>query len=564
MGICDIKNNTESMKPHIEIKPEEGKVFKNKKDDSVFPGSGKSIKKNKLKIISNQKESTICKIIKNDRGIGTGFLCYMDEFKTIKCLITAFHVLGEEDLKIGNEIKITFNDDNENIKILKIDGPRYIYASKKEDISIIEILDSDNLQNYNILEIDESIFNNYIDFYNEYKNKEIYILHFPEGKFSSFSDNYIIDIDKDNYIYHYCSTDHGSSGAPILNLDTFKVIGVHQGSVTVEKELFHDEAIIKLKEKNKINRENKILCNIGKIMKESLNNFNKKNKILLTLKITKNDINKQIYFLQNYYSMNYNKYYNHRGERGYIFNADNVKGKESHKLNIDNFVIFINDKLYESKEYFIPEKVGIYHIKIITKNNIQDCFGLFYDCLNIIDIDLSSFDTKNVSNMSYMFSYCENLENINLSFFSTKNVTDMKFMFSFCEKLENINLSFFNTKNVTDMEGMFNRCINMKNINLSSFDTKNVTNMRFMFYYCKKLKNINLSSFDTKNVTNMESMFSLCKNLENINLPSFDTKNVTNMEAMFWNCKNIENLDLSSFDTKNVTNMKIILWVVKI
>ena len=131
MGICDIKNNTESMesKPHIEIKPEEGKVFKNKKDDSVFPGSGKSINKNKLKIISNQKESSICKIIKNDKGIGTGFLCYMDEFKTIKCLITAFHVLGEEDLKIGNEIKITFNDDNENIKILKIDGPRYIYAS---------------------------------------------------------------------------------------------------------------------------------------------------------------------------------------------------------------------------------------------------------------------------------------------------------------------------------------------------------------------------------------------------------------------------------------------------
>jgi hypothetical protein len=156
MGICDIKNNTESMKPHIEIKPEEGKVFKNKKDDSVFPGSGKSIKKNKLKIISNQKESTICKIIKNDRGIGTGFLCYMDEFKTIKCLITAFHVLGEEDLKIGNEIKITFNDDNENIKILKIQNSRRsIYSSKKHEITIIEIINSDNLKNYNI-EIDPS------------------------------------------------------------------------------------------------------------------------------------------------------------------------------------------------------------------------------------------------------------------------------------------------------------------------------------------------------------------------------------------------------------------------
>ena len=110
----------------------------------------------------------------------------MDEFKTIKCLITAFHVLDEEDLTFGNEIKITFDDDNENIKILKIDGPRYIYASKKEDVSIIEILDSDSLQNYNILEIDESIFYNYIDFYNEYKNKEIYILHFLKVNFQVF------------------------------------------------------------------------------------------------------------------------------------------------------------------------------------------------------------------------------------------------------------------------------------------------------------------------------------------------------------------------------------------
>ena len=132
-----------------------------------------------------------------------------------------------------------------------------------------------------------------------------------------------------------------------------------------------------MKAQNKINKENKILCNIGKIIKESLNIFNKKNKIILTLKISKNDIDKKIYFLQNYYSMSYVKYYNHRGERRYIFDANCVKGKERHKLNIDNFDIFINDNIYESKEYFIPKKVGIYHIKIITKNNIQDCFGLF-------------------------------------------------------------------------------------------------------------------------------------------------------------------------------------------
>ena len=30
-------------------------------------------------------------------------------------------------------------------------------------------------------------------------------------------------------IYHLCNTDEGSSGWPILNYETFKVIGIHKG-----------------------------------------------------------------------------------------------------------------------------------------------------------------------------------------------------------------------------------------------------------------------------------------------------------------------------------------------
>ena len=123
----------------------------------------------------NQKEKSICKIIKNGKPIGTGFLCSINgEYKKRTVLITTNHVLGEEDLKIGKEIKITFNDNNENIKILKIDNSRLIYSSEIDDITILEIIKSDNLQNYNILEIDENIYNNNnIDFNDKYNNKSI-------------------------------------------------------------------------------------------------------------------------------------------------------------------------------------------------------------------------------------------------------------------------------------------------------------------------------------------------------------------------------------------------------
>ena len=45
---------------------------------------------------------------------------------------------------------------------------------------------------------------------------------------------------------------------------------------------------------------------------------------------------------------------------------------------------------------------------------------MFFGCSNLTNIDLSSFDTKNVTNMSYMLSYCSNLTNIDLSSFDTK------------------------------------------------------------------------------------------------------------------------------------------------
>ena len=62
-------------------------------------------------------------------------------------------------------------------------------------------------------------------------------------------------------------------------------------------------------------------------------------------------------------------------------------------------------------------------------------------------------------------------------------------MFSDCSSLTNLNLSNFNTNNVTNMEAMFSYCSTLTNLNLSNFNTYNVTDMFFMFYGCKNLTN---------------------------------------------------------------------------
>ena len=69
-----------------------------------------------------------------------------------------------------------------------------------------------------------------------------------------------------------------------------------------------------------------------------------------------------------------------------------------------------------------------------------------------------------------MFSYCSSLTSLDLSNFNTNNVTKMNSMFSYCSSLTSINLSNFNTKNVEYMEDIF---LDMnKNCNLICNDWK--------------------------------------------------------------------------------------------
>ena len=72
--------------------------------------------------------------------------------------------------------------------------------------------------------------------------------------------------------------------------------------------------------------------------------------------------------------------------------------------------------------------------------------------------------TENVETMSYMFNYCLNLNNIDLSSFNTENVKNMSYMFCNCQNLKNIDLSSFNTEKVTNKTCMFNSCFKLERV----------------------------------------------------------------------------------------------------
>ena len=99
--------------------------------------------------------------------------------------------------------------------------------------------------------------------------------------------------------------------------------------------------------------------------------------------------------------------------------------------------------------------------------------------------------------------------------FDTSEIEDMSYFINDTE-LTSIDLSHFNTSNVTNMLGMFQNNSMLTDLNLSSFDTSNVENMRSMFYKCKSIKSLVLSNFDISKVKGkfeMGNMFAECYSL---------------------------------------------------
>ena len=88
-------------------------------------------------------------------------------------------------------------------------------------------------------------------------------------------------------------------------------------------------------------------------------------------------------------------------------------------------------------------------------------------------------------------------------------------MFDGCSSLTSLNLRSFNTENVTNMSNMFHGCSSLISLDLSSFNTKTVTDMSNMFWiYDSQLKTIYVSnSWSMNNVDNSEMMFMYCFNL---------------------------------------------------
>ena len=182
----------------------------------------------------------------------------------------------------------------------------------------------------------------------------------------------------------------------------------------------------------------------------------------------------------------------------------------------------------------------------------QTMYAWFFECNNLLSVNLSNLDTSKTTSLGYAFSRCKSLTEIDLSALDTRSVKSFADVFQDCSSLRSVNLTGWDTSSGKDFRQMFYRCSSLKEVDISSFETSASTSFEQMFYGCSSLRSLDLSHFDTSNATTFASMFYNCASLATLDVSMFNTAAATDLSQVFYGCKSLTELDLSRASTAKV------------
>ena len=240
-----------------------------------------------------------------------------------------------------------------------------------------------------------------------------------------------------------------------------------------------------------------------------------------------------------------------------------LKGTNANTITIDNIEDEI-ELIWESKLNNCNSMfMGIGDITEIDFSSfdsieVTDMQLMFANCISLTSINFANFYTDNVVNMDQMFFNCRSLTSLDVSNFQTSKVKSMVQMFAYCNSLESLNLSNFNTQSSASFLSMFRNCFNLKFLNLSGMVTNKGINFGNMFYNCYSLKSLEISHFETGNILRASYMFYNCSSLTSLNLSNFIKENdyyLIMMDGMFQDCKNLQYLNIKGKSNALYTNI---------
>lgn len=180
----------------------------------------------------------------------------------------------------------------------------------------------------------------------------------------------------------------------------------------------------------------------------------------------------------------------------------------------------------------------------------QTMYAWFFECNNLLSVNLSRLDTSKTTSLGYTFSRCKSLTEIDLSTLDTSSVGSFADVFQDCSSLRSVNLTGWDTSNGNNFRQMFYCCAALEELDVSLFNTSSATTFEQMFYGCSSLRSLDLSRFDTSAATTFASMFCNCASLATLDVSTFDTTSATDLSQAFYGCKSLTELDLSRASTE--------------
>ena len=114
---------------------------------------------------------------------------------------------------------------------------------------------------------------------------------------------------------------------------------------------------------------------------------------------------------------------------------------------------------------------GLVSLSYLDTSGLTSMNSMFEECDSLISIDCI-FDTSNITNMNRMFYGCGNILSIKgIDTWDVSNVNTMAEMF-YNSGIKSVNLTGWDTGNVTNMHSMFGICSDLASIyGLNTWDT---------------------------------------------------------------------------------------------
>ena len=194
-------------------------------------------------------------------------------------------------------------------------------------------------------------------------------------------------------------------------------------------------------------------------------------------------------------------------------------------------------------------------LQYIDTSKVTTMYNTFYGCNKLTTLDLSGWNTDNVTTIETMFAYCSSLLTvIGLNELNVSGVDNMGGLFTDCSNLTEIDVSSWDVSKVTNFGAVFRRCPKLTNIDVSKWDTSSGVIMSGIFTNCSGLLELDLSSWDMSHANSVSQMFYGCSALMKLKMcANLNQDAVTTY--WFGKCNSLIDVQLTDFDTYTINKV---------